>query len=80
MKYFSRFKEHYTAIIRLGIPIVIGQLGIVIVGLADNIMVGHYAYFRSGSRFLREQCIQYSDFIRTWVFLRTDPFGRTVFR
>ena len=43
MKYFSRFKEHYTAIIRLGIPIVIGQLGIVIVGLADNIMVGHYA-------------------------------------
>lgn len=43
MKYFSQYKEHYTSIIKLGIPIVIGQLGIVVVGLADNIMVGHYA-------------------------------------
>ena len=43
MKYLSRFKEHYTAIIRLGIPIVIGQLGIVIVGLADNI-TGSYTH------------------------------------
>lgn len=43
IKYFDNLKEHYAAIIKLGIPIVIGQLGIVIVGLADNIMVGHYA-------------------------------------
>lgn len=43
MKYFSQFKEHYKALIKLGIPIVIGQIGIVVVGLADNIMVGHYA-------------------------------------
>lgn len=43
MKYFSPLKEHYKAILHLGIPIVIGQLGIVIVGLADNIMVGRYA-------------------------------------
>ena len=42
MEYFSRFGEHYKAIIRLGLPIVAGQLGIVIVGLADNIMVGRY--------------------------------------
>lgn len=42
MKYFNQFKIHYRAIIRLGVPIVVGQLGIVIVGLADNIMVGHY--------------------------------------
>lgn len=38
----TSFKEHYKAIIRLGIPIVIGQIGIVIVGLADNIMVGRF--------------------------------------
>ncbi|MDL2231911.1 MATE family efflux transporter [Porphyromonadaceae bacterium OttesenSCG-928-L07] len=37
-----KLKEHYNAIIKLGIPIVIGQLGIVIVGMADNVMVGHY--------------------------------------
>lgn len=43
MSYFTTFKEDYKAILRLGIPIVIGQLGIVVVGLADNMMVGQYA-------------------------------------
>lgn len=42
MKYFAPYKEHYKALIELGIPIVIGQIGIVIVGLADNIMVGQF--------------------------------------
>ena len=40
--YFDQYKEHYRSIIRLGIPIVIGQIGIVLVGLADNIMVGQF--------------------------------------
>lgn len=43
MSYFTTFKEDYKAILRLGLPIVIGQLGIVVVGLADNMMVGQYA-------------------------------------
>lgn len=43
MKYFSQYKEYYASILKIGIPIVIGQLGIVAVGLADNIMVGQYA-------------------------------------
>lgn len=43
MKFFYTYQEHYRAIFRLGLPIVIGQMGIVIVGLADNIMVGHYS-------------------------------------
>lgn len=43
MRYFLTFREDYKALAGLGIPIVIGQLGIVIVGLADNIMVGRYA-------------------------------------
>lgn len=42
MNYFSQYKEHYKALIHLGIPIVIGQIGIVVVGLADNMMVGRY--------------------------------------
>lgn len=42
MKYFAPYKEHYKALIELGIPIVIGQIGIVVVGLADNIMVGQF--------------------------------------
>lgn len=43
MKYFNQYREHYRSIIKLGVPIVIGQLGIVVVGLADNVMVGQYA-------------------------------------
>lgn len=42
MKYFNIYKEHYKSLIHLGVPIVIGQIGIVIVGLADNIMVGQF--------------------------------------
>lgn len=42
MNYFNQYKEHYHSIIKLGIPIVIGQIGMVLVGLADNIMVGQY--------------------------------------
>lgn len=33
---------HYKETLRLGVPIIIGQLGIIVVNFADNIMVGHY--------------------------------------
>jgi putative efflux protein, MATE family len=39
----TNYKEHYKQIIRLGVPIMLGQLGIIIVGFADNIMVGHHS-------------------------------------
>lgn len=35
--------SHYKAILRLGIPIAIGQLGVIIMGFADTMMVGHYS-------------------------------------
>ena len=34
--------NHYKETLRLGAPIMLGQLGIIIVGFADNIMVGHH--------------------------------------
>ena len=34
--------SHYKATIRLGLPIVVGQLGVIILGFADTMMVGHY--------------------------------------
>lgn len=37
------YKEHYKETIRLGVPIMLGQLGIIIVGFADNMMVGHHS-------------------------------------
>ena len=39
----SAYKKHYKETMRLGIPIMLGQLGIIIVGFADNIMVGHHS-------------------------------------
>ena len=35
--------SHIKETIRLGIPIMLGQLGIIVVGFADNIMVGHHS-------------------------------------
>lgn len=35
--------NHYKETIRLGVPIMLGQLGIIVVNFADNIMVGHHS-------------------------------------
>ena len=40
---WSKYKVNYKSIIKLGIPILIGQLGMIVVGFADNIMVGKYS-------------------------------------
>lgn len=39
----QRYSKHYSTIIRLGTPIVLGQLGNVILGFIDTIMVGQYS-------------------------------------
>ena len=43
MSQLIAYKKHYQRIIHLGVPIMLGQLGIIIVGFADNIMVGHHS-------------------------------------
>ena len=37
------YKADYAAVLKLGLPILIGQLGMIVVGFADNIMVGRYS-------------------------------------
>lgn len=39
---FSKYKEEYRANLKLAIPVILSQLGQVVVQLADNIMVGQY--------------------------------------
>ena len=34
---------HYKALFKLGLPIVIGQLGMIILGFADTLMIGHHS-------------------------------------
>ncbi len=48
-----KYSSYYSAILRLGTPIVLGQLGNVILGFIDTIMVGHYsAYALSSAGFV----------------------------
>ena len=35
--------SHYSATLRLGLPIAIAQLGTIVLAFADTIMVGHYS-------------------------------------
>jgi MATE family multidrug resistance protein len=38
---FSPYTAHYQKIIKLGLPVVLAQLGQITVGLIDNMMIGH---------------------------------------
>ncbi len=42
-KLWMSYKTDYSKIFRLGLPILVGQLGMIVVAFADNIMVGRYS-------------------------------------
>ncbi|MDL2247586.1 MATE family efflux transporter [Bacteroides sp. OttesenSCG-928-J23] len=41
--FLETYKGHYRALIILGVPIIIGQLGMIILGFADTLMIGHHS-------------------------------------
>ena len=43
MGFPKKYKQDYKQIARLGLPILVGQVGMIVVGFADNIMVGRYS-------------------------------------
>ena len=36
------FTDHFRKLIALGVPIIIGQIGMIVLGFADTMMIGHY--------------------------------------
>lgn len=40
---FATYQNHYKALLSLGIPIVIGQVGVIVLGFADTLMIGHHS-------------------------------------
>lgn len=38
----GKYCKHYPKLLSLGIPIMVGQLGTIIMGFADTLMIGHY--------------------------------------
>ena len=43
------YGAHYRALFTLGMPIVVGQLGVIILGFADTLMVGHHSTVELGA-------------------------------
>ena len=39
---FADYKQHYIQLIKIGLPIVLGQVGVIVLGFADTIMIGHH--------------------------------------
>ena len=40
---YRTYREHYKALFFLGLPIVIGQIGVIVLGFADTLMIGHHS-------------------------------------
>lgn len=39
---FTDYKQHYRQLIKIGLPVIFGQVGVIILGFADTIMIGHH--------------------------------------
>ena len=48
-KLFDTYKQHYKALLLLGLPIVVGQLGDLVLGFADTLMIGHHSTIELGA-------------------------------
>lgn len=46
---YSIYKEHYKALSLTGLPIVIGQIGVIVLGFADTLMIGHHSTIELGA-------------------------------
>lgn len=40
---YSKYIAHYPALLKLGIPIMLGQFGTIVMGFADTLMIGHHS-------------------------------------
>lgn len=46
---YRTYKDHYKALFTLGLPIVIGQIGVIVLGFADTLMIGHHSTIELGA-------------------------------
>ena len=47
--FYNTYKGHYKALFLLGLPIVIGQVGVIVLGFADTLMIGHHSTSELGA-------------------------------
>lgn len=46
---YHTYKTHYKALFYLGLPIIIGQMGVIVLGFADTMMIGHHSTTELGA-------------------------------
>lgn len=46
---FSEYKSHYRNLVYLGVPIIVGQLGNIVLNFADTLMIGHHSTAELGA-------------------------------
>lgn len=81
MKHWMQtYGGHYRALVRLGFPIVVGQLGVIILGFADTLMIGHHSTEELGGGFVREQSFQLMHHFQYRFQLRTNACGGCALR
>lgn len=39
----EEYREHYRETLRVGTPVILGQIGHMVTALVDNAMIGHYS-------------------------------------
>lgn len=71
----ATYKGHYKALFYLGLPIVIGQMGVIVLGFADTLMVGHHSTARVGCRFFHQQSFYTLHYFQYRFLLWTDACG-----
>lgn len=48
-RFITQYEGHYRSLLSLGMPIMIGQLGVIILGFADTMMVGRHSTVELGA-------------------------------
>lgn len=70
----TEYIYHIKSLLLLGLPIIIGQLGNIITGLADTVMVGQH-YGRAGGSFICQQCNKCIYHIRHRLFFQLHTYN-----
>lgn len=72
-------QTHYRELLTLGIPIVIGQIGTIVLGFADTLMIGHHSATELAAASFVNNMINLAIIFSTG-FLWTDSCRRQSFR
>ncbi len=70
---YSIYKEHY---ISLGLPIVIGQIGVIVLGFADTLMIGHHSTIELGAASFVNNVFNLVIIFSTGFFVWADSYCR----